>query len=55
VLVAKWLLRGDGASNILTLWNSSKFVDETLEGASEQAPQPPAKLLVIWENNPQLP
>jgi hypothetical protein len=26
---------GDDASKLLTLWNSSKFVDETGEGASE--------------------
>jgi uncharacterized protein YktA (UPF0223 family) len=31
---------GDDASNILTLWNSSKFMVETGEGASEQAPPP---------------
>jgi hypothetical protein len=31
---------GDDASKFLTLWNSSKFVDETGKGASEQAPPP---------------
>jgi hypothetical protein len=31
---------GDDASKLLTLWNSSKFVDEIGEGASEQAPPP---------------
>jgi hypothetical protein len=30
----------DGTSDLLTLWNSSKLVDETGEGASEQAPPP---------------
>jgi hypothetical protein len=34
---------GDGVSRLLTLWNSSKFVDEIGEGASEQAPQPLSK------------
>jgi hypothetical protein len=33
----------DGASKLLTLWNSSEFMDETGEGASEQAPQPLSK------------
>jgi hypothetical protein len=28
---------GDGVSKLLTLWNSSEFMDETREGASEQA------------------
>jgi hypothetical protein len=46
----------DGVSKILTLWNSSEFMDETGEGASEQAPQPLSKkLLVIWGNNLPLP
>jgi hypothetical protein len=31
---------GDGVSKILTLWNSSEFMDETREGASEKAPKP---------------
>jgi hypothetical protein len=35
---------GDGVSKLLTLWNSSKFMDETGEGASEQAPQPLSKI-----------
>jgi hypothetical protein len=34
---------GDEAYELLTLWNSSKFVDETGEGASEQAPPPLSK------------
>jgi hypothetical protein len=34
---------GDGASKLLTLWNSSEFMDETGEGASEQARQPLSK------------
>jgi hypothetical protein len=34
---------GDDASKFLTLWNSSKFVDETGEGASEQEPPPLSK------------
>jgi hypothetical protein len=34
---------GDGASRLLTLWNSSEFMDETGEGALEQAPQPLSK------------
>jgi hypothetical protein len=33
----------DGTSKFLTLWDSSKFVDETVEGASEQAPPPVSK------------
>jgi hypothetical protein len=33
----------DGASKLLTLCNSSKFIDETREGASEQAPPPLSK------------
>jgi hypothetical protein len=33
----------DDASKLLTLWNSSKFVDETGEGALEQAPPLPSK------------
>jgi hypothetical protein len=35
---------GDGAARLLTLWNSSEFMDETGEGASEQAPQPLSKI-----------
>jgi hypothetical protein len=31
---------GVDVSKLLTLWNSSKFVDETGEGALEQAPPP---------------
>jgi hypothetical protein len=34
---------GDGASKLLTLWNSSEFMGETGEGASEQASQPLSK------------
>jgi hypothetical protein len=34
---------GDGASKLLTLWNSSEFMDEIGEGASKQAPQPLSK------------
>jgi hypothetical protein len=34
---------GDGGSKLLMLWNSSEFMDETGEGASEQAPQPLSK------------
>jgi hypothetical protein len=34
---------GDGVSKLLTLWNSSEFMDEAREGASEQAPQPLSK------------
>jgi hypothetical protein len=30
----------DGTSKLLTLWDSSKIVDETGEGASEQASPP---------------
>jgi hypothetical protein len=33
----------DGASKLIMLWNSSEFMDETGEGASEQAPQPVSK------------
>jgi hypothetical protein len=33
----------DGTSKLLTLWDSSKFMDETGEGASEQAPSPVSK------------
>jgi hypothetical protein len=37
------VVAGDGASKLLTLWNSSKFMDEIEEGTSEQAPQPLSK------------
>jgi hypothetical protein len=30
----------DGTSKLLTLWDSSKLVDESGEGASEQVPPP---------------
>jgi hypothetical protein len=30
----------DGVSKLLMLWNSSEFMDEIGEGASEQAPEP---------------
>jgi hypothetical protein len=46
---------GDGASKILTLWNSYEFMGETREGASEQVPQPLCKTARDSGNNLQLP
>jgi hypothetical protein len=34
---------GDGVSKLLTLWNSSEFMNGTREGASEKAHQPLSK------------
>jgi hypothetical protein len=45
----------DGTSKLLTLWDSSKIMDETGEGASEQTSPPPARLCTTLESDPQLP